>query len=244
MTSTRSTALLVMVILATLAPSPVAAQDRGEFQQWAAVLGTAHTQPAPPGLSFWLDLHARRGDAGTVLLLRPGIGVEVFPWLSLWAGYGWIPVFDDASGGVRHEHRIWQQVTLTHRSPEVGITLQSRTRFEQRFSEAGSDVGLRIRQFVRANWRPSRDVPIGIAFWDELFLGLTETDWGTPTGIDQNRVFLGPFLQMESWARLEAGYLFVYLDRGTTDTYAHVLAVNLFISGRPAAAPVEPDESD
>ncbi len=126
---------------------------------------------------------------------------------------------------------------------DFGLSLQSRTRFEQRFHRSGGDVGFRLRQFVRANWRPSAKVPIGVAFWDEIFVGLNDTDWGAPSGIDQNRAFLGPFLQMTPWARLEAGYLFVYLDRAS-DLYAHVVAVNLFVSARPPPPPpaLEPEE--
>ena len=213
------------------------AQDRDEFQLWAALLGTAHTAPAPPNFAFWLDVHGRRGSGGTIVLVRPGVGFAINPWLSVWAGYAWIPTMNDAMGGAAsHEHRIWQQLILSPSLAELGLSFQSRTRFEQRFSENGDDVALRIRQFVRANWQPSPDFPMGIAFWDELFIGLTENDWNAPQGIDQNRVFIGPFLKMAPWARLEAGYAFVYLDRGTTDLYAHVLAVNLFVSPRPPAA--------
>ncbi|MEQ8455935.1 MAG: DUF2490 domain-containing protein [Sandaracinaceae bacterium] len=212
------------------------AQDRDDFQIWAANLGTASLSREAPSFVFWWDVHARRGDAGTVLLVRPGLGVKITPWLSVHGGYAWVPVFSDAMGTAVHEHRIWEQAVLSH-SFDFGLSLQSRTRFEQRFSEAGSDVGLRLRQFVRANWQPDPDVPIGVAFWDEIFVALTTSDWGQVGGMDQNRVFLGPFLKMAPWARLEAGYLFVYLDRGTTDLYAHVLAVNLFVSWAPPAPP-------
>lgn len=232
-----------VVLTATLLPAGRAgAQDRDELQVWSALLGTVDTQSAPPDFSLWLDVHARRGAAGTVALVRPGAGVRVTDWLSVWAGYAWIPTSEDAADTL-HEHRIWQQVILQHRF-DFGLALQSRTRFEQRFHEAGSDVGVRIRQFVRANWQPSPEVPIGIALWDELFVGLNDTDWGALSGIDQNRLFLGPFLQMAPWARLEAGYLFVYLDRGSSDLFAHVVAVNLFVSHTPAppAADLEPSE--
>lgn len=224
-----------VLALGLAAPSGARGQDRQDAQVWAAVLATAATRPAPPNLSFWLDVHGRRGGAGTVALVRPGIGAELTPWLSVWAGYAWIPTFDDTSGSTAHEHRIWEQFILQHVFEDAGISLQSRTRFEQRFSGAGDDVALRLRQFVRANWRPHPDFPVGVAFWDELFVGLTQPDWGAPQGMDQNRAFLGPFLQMAPWARLEAGYLFVYLDRGTSDLYAHVLAINLFVFPRPPA---------
>ncbi|MEM9073831.1 MAG: DUF2490 domain-containing protein [Myxococcota bacterium] len=222
---------IVVGLLAVSAalPTTAEAQDRSEFQLWAALLATAHTATEPPGLSFWLDTHARRGENGTVVILRPGIGAELTKNISVWAGYAWVPVFDDATGNTTNEHRIWQQLVLKH--SVGGFSFQSRTRLEQRFSEAGDDVGARIRQFVRVNWRPSSQEPFGLAFWDEIFIGLNEPDWGAPQGFDQNRIFIGPFLQVASWARLEAGYLFVYLDR-SPNVRAHVLAINLFVSPR------------
>ena len=232
-------ALLLALTLVLGVASSAAAQDREEVQLWSAILATASTTPAPPGLAFWLDVHARRGDPSTVALVRPGVGAEIFSWLSVWGGYAWIPNANDETGETTHEHRIWQQVVLSHGFDEPRVSIQSRTRFEQRFSDRGSDVGLRLRQFVRLNWSPVPDVPVGLALWDEIFVGLTETDWGAPTGVDQNRFFVGPFLALAGWARLEAGYLFAYLDRGASDLYAHVIAVNLFVSPRPPAPPPE-----
>lgn len=206
------------------------AQDQSEFQIWGALLSTAHTSPSTPRFSLWLDVHARRGESGTVHIFRPGAGVVVNDFLSLWAGYAWVPVFTDG-GPRRDEHRFWQQIIL---SPSVAsFSFQSRTRFEQRLNEGGDDVGFRIRQFVRANWQPRESVPLGLAVWDELFLGLNEPDWGAPSGFDQNRLFIGPFLKAAPWARLEIGYLFVYLDR-TPNVAAHVLAINLFVSIKPS----------
>ncbi len=231
----RLVALTVLgLILMVSAPSTATASDRDEFQLWAALLGTAAIAPAPPSFALWLDAHTRRGAAGTTRIVRPGVGLEATPWLSLWAGYAWVPTSTDATESTIHEQRAWQQGVLKHRFDAIGVALQARTRFEQRFSDQGDDVGFRLRQFVRANWQPRADVPLGMAAWDELFVGLTRPDWGAPRGIDQNRVFLGPFLQIASWSRLEAGYLLAYLDRDPNDLFAHVLAINLFVSLRPA----------
>lgn len=210
------------------------AQDRTEFQLWSALLGTAATRPSTPGLSFWLDVHGRRAGDGTVVIVRPAVGASIHPWLSAWLGYAWVPVFDDPTSERTDEHRIWQQVILAPKLPELGLSFQSRTRFEQRFGENGDDVGFRLRQFVRANWRPDATFPVGVAVWDEVFIGLNDTDWGAPQGFDQNRIFIGPFLQLSSWARLEVGYLYVFLKRPAGDVTAHTLAINLFVSPRPS----------
>ena len=221
---------IAALALSSLDAPRAEAQTDDEFQLWSGLLGSGAFQPQTPRLAFWFDLHARRGDAGTVLIVRPGLGAEVTDWLSLWVGYAWVPVFIDDVGSV-NEHRLWQQAVLKHSTG--GWSLQARTRFEQRFSEAGDDVGFRLRQFVRANWQPAANTPVGLAVWDEIFIGLNDTDWGAAAGFDQNRLFIGPFLQMAPWARLEAGYLFAYLRREPVNRVAHTLAINLFVSFKP-----------
>lgn len=223
-------ALTFVALSAFGAPNNADAQSDDEFQLWSALLSSGAFQPETPRVGFWFDLHARRGEAGTVVIVRPGVGFEVTDWLSLWVGYAWVPVFTDGVGS-RDEHRLWQQAILKHSTG--AWSFQARSRFEQRFSEAGDDVGFRFRQFVRANWQPSESTPVGVAVWDELFLGFNDTDWGAPAGFDQNRLFFGPFLQMNSWARLEVGYLFAYLRREPVNRVAHTLAINLFVSLRP-----------
>ncbi len=212
------------------------AQVPQTYQQWTALLSTATPSASTPGVALWLDVHARRGAGSTVGLFRPGVGVTLAPWVSLWAGYAWIPTFVDGPGDTVHEHRIWQQLVLRHRIAAWGISLQSRTRLEQRFSTAGDETGWRMRHFARVGWRPHPEHPLGLVLWDEVFVGLGTTDWGAPSGLDQNRLFLGPFLQMAPSARLEGGYLFVHLEREGA-RQAHVLAVNLFLSLRPDPPP-------
>lgn len=242
MQATSRTMLLLgvaaLVASVSVLPGTAHAQGRDEYQQWAALFVNGRLDPTTPRLNLWFDAHARRRGNGTLLIFRPAVGLDVAPWLSIYLGYAYVPLFTDGQATL-HEHRIWQQATLRHRF-DFGLAVQSRTRFEQRVSDAGGDVGLRLRQFVRANWQPKPDIPLGIAFWDELFIGLNDTDWGPAAGMDQNRVFLGPFLMMAPWVRLEAGYLFAYLDRGTTDLYAHTLAVNLFLFLAPPPPPPAP----
>ena len=237
-----SRACLVVVLCLGSVVGRAEAQDRNEFQLWSALLGSAGTRPETPGLSLWLDVHGRRGETGTVVIVRPGVGVSITPWLSAWVGYAWVPVFNDAAGERTDEHRIWQQLILAPKLPELGLSFQSRTRFEQRFGENGDDVGFRLRQFVRANWQPDDSFPVGIAFWDEIFIGLNETDWGAPQGFDQNRIFIGPFIKANKWVRLEAGYLYVFVNREAGDVTAHTLAINLFVSPKPEPpAPLGPE---
>jgi hypothetical protein len=207
-----------------LLPSIGKAKPNHDPQVWTAALGTVRYQNPAHGPAFWLDTHMRRSDGGTMHIVRPGVGWRFNKWLSLWAGYAWVPFRSDADG-LRHEHRPWQQAILKTKLTS-GLSLQSRTRFEQRFLSTGDDMGYRVREFVRA----SRDLTakIGIVAWDELFVALNDTDWGASKGLDQNRLFAGFLLHTPGRTRLEMGYLMVYLNRSPTDTVAHVLATNFF----------------
>ncbi len=211
------------LLLGGLAATAATAQPAAEYQTWNAVMATAHLGQQTPSLAFWADLHVRRTAAGVQAIARPGVGVQLTPGVSLWGGYAWTPTFSDGDPAPVHEHRAWEQVLLQHET-SFRLNLQSRTRLEQRFHQSGGEVGLRLRQFLRVSWRPSAEVPVGLLASDELFIGLNATSWGQPAGVDQNRLFVGPFFQLAPWARLEAGYLFVYLDRAA-DRFLHTFSV-------------------
>ena len=178
-----------------------------------------------PLARFWLDMHLRRSSSNIVHIARPGVGWSFSPSVSAFAGYAWVPVLPD-EGDTVNEHRLWQQLIFKH---SIGdLSLQSRTRFEQRMSGAGDDIGFRVREFVRASWSAGQDGRRGLVVWDELFVGLNEPDWGAPKGLDQNRTFVGPFTAVGESMRLEMGYLLLWLNRDSGDTVGHVLATNLF----------------
>ncbi len=109
------------------------------------------------------------------------------------------------------------------------LKTQSRTRFELRFSEVDDAVGFRLRQFVRANYRPHKDARWALAVWDEIFVGLNDVAFATQ-GYDQNRIFVGPALHAFDGLRVEFGYLFVHLRRPPANNFQHVLALNFFFS--------------
>ena len=226
----RAAAALTGVVLFSSADARGETED--DFQLWTATFVTVDVPLPRPSPAVWLDLHARRSDAGTVGIVRPGLGLHLAPFASAWAGYAWVPVGRDETDSVVHEHRAWQQVIFQHKL-DFGVSIQSRLRFEQRFSEAGDDVALRYRQFFRIGWQPAKHVPLGLAVWDEVFLGLLEADWGPRRGFDQNRLFVGPFWQAADFARLELGYLSLFVERGETDLLGHTLAVNLFLPFKP-----------
>lgn len=72
-------------------------------------------------------------------------------------------------------------------------------------------------------------MPVGIALWDEVFVGIEGATWAKQ-GFDQNRVFLGlAVYAFEKLFRVEVGYLNVYLSR-QQNRLDHVLSINFFVS--------------
>ena len=225
MASTRLLLGTTFLLLVLILPTRARAQDDHDFQTWTAFLGAGKVG-ADSRLRSWFDGHVRRGDAGTVVIVRPALGYQMMPWLSVWAGYAWVPVFPDAGDRV-DEHRAWQQAILTHTALGGAVHLQSRTRFEQRFVD-DFDTGFRVRQFVRADYRFGPKPRWGLVAWDELFIGLNDPDFA-PQGFDQNRVFLGPAFFAHERLRVEFGYLWAVLDRDPLTLHQHALAINFFV---------------
>jgi hypothetical protein len=189
----------------------VRAETRTETQYWTAAFLTARItgDKAEPGLNAWFDVHGRFGSDRTVAIVRPGLGYRFTELLSGWVGYAWVPTWLD-DGPTVHEHRVWEQGIV--QGKEGFLRYQVRPRLEQRFREGQDDVGHRFRLFLRANLRVTEEVPLDVALWAEVFLGLNETAWGQVAGFDQNRGFIGLGYTLGP-ARLEAGYLNVTAHR-------------------------------
>jgi hypothetical protein len=216
--------------LSTLAAAPARADTAFDTQVWAAAFFTARLTGREPadtsGLSGWLDLHARRGGAGVVGIVRPALGYRFTKTASAWAGYASVGVFDDDPDKSTQEHRAWQQGLFT--VPLSALTVQVRPRLEERFREDQPDVAFRARLFVRANVAFGADSPVVLATWDEPFFHLNDAAWGPEAGFDQNRLFLGLGVKGPVGSRVEVGYLNVTVLRPTGLFIGHNLGVNLF----------------
>jgi hypothetical protein len=219
--------LLLTLLCTSLAPTTARAQLDTDHAVWAGAAATQELNSGDYRLALWLDLHRRQDSPTASMIIRPGIGLFVRPWLSFWAGYAWTPVYPDGAAR-RDEHRFWSQVWINHALGK-GFAFQSRSRFEHRFAPDSDDVAHRFRQFVRLGWMHATQ-PVGFVVWDELFVGLADADWGAVEGYDQNRLFVGPVFRIASWARVEPGYLLVHLDR-SPNRLVHAVAVNLFFTG-------------
>lgn len=229
-------------LLAALVLLSSAAAARAETVEdtgmWFAAFGNGPLKDAggdETPFRWWFDSHYRLfEDAGGFgqSIVRPGLGYALDDTKTLWAGYAWIRTESRVRVGPVgtmqvDEHRLWQQWTY---APSVGDwKFLHRARFEQRWVETGDDVGLRWRQFARAQRVLPGTDGWSLVAWDEVFLNLNDTDWGAESGYDQNRLFLGVALQdfPLPGVRGEVGYLNQHLDRAT-DRMNHLVSWNVF----------------
>ncbi len=218
--------LVTCVVVLAWVPLGARADSEAEFGMWSALFITGQLHAKAPGLMAWFDTQGRREANRSAAVFRPGIGYQVQPWMSVWGGYAWVPVFADATGTRADEHQTWEQLTLEYRRIP-GFLFQSRTRLEQRFGSG--DIGYRYRQAARFNYQPKSSFPLGVILWDEVFLGAgARSHW--KNGFDQNRLFAGPaFFAADGAFRAEVGYQSNYLARAV-DRTVHLLVVNLFVS--------------
>jgi hypothetical protein len=218
----------MLVLLTAVVPAQTV-DDGAVWMAWLAQGRLADGESTPGRLRWWLDAQQRQRDEGEhadLSLLRPALGYALTDRMTLFAGYAWIAT-DPPRRDEFVEHRAWQQ--LTWNLPLWGLTVQSRTRLEQRFVETDGDTGWRLREFVKTTVPLTRDKDWFVSLWDELFWDLGDTDWGQRTGFRQNRAFagLGAFLDAAHRVSVEVGYLNQWVDRRGDDKLNHVLSIML-----------------
>ncbi len=223
----RATRILALAPLAgalALAAQPARA-DEHDAQAWlnVTVLG-----PVSGKILAWAEVQGRFGDDASRLsqsILRPGVGYQISPRVSLWAGYGRIT--NHNRGPDVGEDRLWQQL-LWNAGTIAGGAVTSRTRLEQRFVEGGSDTGWRVRQFVKFNRPLRKGGDTSFVLTSETFIALDDADWGARAGFDQIRNFAGVGFSVTPKARIELGYLNQYIDRpGPNDRMNHIASASL-----------------
>jgi hypothetical protein len=182
-------------------------------------------------LRWWFDGQLRfldNTDGFSQALVRPGLGYAFTDEATAWLGYAWI-LTSPPVGSDFDEHRIWQQFMWSTKWESLGFS--SRTRLEQRFVETGDDVGWRFRQFFKVSHPIAFDSRLSVRAYDEVFLNLNSTDWGAPSGFDQNRLWVGLGWTFNEHVTLEAGYLNQYIRRGGgAYTMNHIVAIHLLLS--------------
>ena len=211
---------------------------------YSAVIDHAVT----PTTSLWFDGQWRRMGIGAKpqqLLLRPGVQYTLTPGVRVAAGYAYVataPYGEVPSSTPLREHRVWQQLSLSHRAGVLAVS--HRYRWEQRWQApvsapntgGASSVGAwRYQQRARYLGRVQSNLPVlrvggrpVLGFvWDELLLPVGHA--GASARLAQNRASVGVGVPMNSRARLDLSYMNLWnaLPTSQTNEVNHTIGVSL-----------------
>lgn len=216
--------LCCAIILAMLSSPAVASED--DFNIW---LGQFATINASDDVYVRVEAQERfTNDADRLgqLLLRSLIGYRLNRDTSIGAGYAFIHT-NPVGPAELNEHRFYQEFNTRLISTGSGLTLDSRTRLEQRTFEQRNGTGWRLRQFVQLR------VPISqhnkLVAYTEPFLDLNQTSVQRG-GLSIWRNFMGVSIPLAKGVEVVPGYLNQYVVRDGQDRSDHTANVNLFVA--------------
>lgn len=210
--------------LAALAAAPAqAAEDDGNI--WTGQFVTINATE-----KIYVRLEAQErftNDASRLgqLLLRSLVAYRVNDRVNLGAGYAYVRT-DPVGPALLNEHRYYQEfnVRLVDRD---GVTLDSRTRLEQRTFEEREGTSWRLRNFVQLR------VPVSgsnkIVAYTEPFVDLNQTDVQRG-GLSIWRNFVGVSIPLAKGIEVVPGYLNQHVFRDGRDRSDHTANVNLFMT--------------
>lgn len=210
---------------AALAASPAAASE-DDANIW---LGQFATINANEKVYVRLEAQERfTNDAERLgqLLLRSLVGYRFSKDVN--AGVGYAFVLTDPVGPVEfNEHRFYQELNVRLISTEGGVTLDSRTRLEQRTFEERGGTDWRLRQFVQLR------VPVSdsnkIVAYTEPFIDLSEGPVQRG-GLSIWRNFVGVSIPISKKIEVVPGYLNQHVFRDGRDRSDHTANVNVFMT--------------
>ena len=143
------------------------------------------------------------------------------------AGVGYAFILTDPVGPVElNEHRYYQELNVRLIDKD-GITLDSRTRLEQRTFEEREGTSWRLRNFVQLRVPVSKNNKI--VAYTEPFLDLNETDVQRG-GLSIWRNFVGVSIPLAKGIEVVPGYLNQHVFREGQDRSDHTANVNLFMT--------------
>jgi hypothetical protein len=237
----RSCAAALVACTATLSGATQGAKASTEDNgAWFGVLANGKLPPSlndPTGSwRLWLDGALRLGDDASRFsqgIVRAGVGYTLSEAWSLWAGYAYIRTEPPYATTPTNEQRIWEQAIW---NGAIGPTkLSSRTRLEQRFFSGGTDTGWRLREFVKLVQPVGAENAWSFVVSDEIFVNLNNAIFApnlrAEAGLDRNRFFVGPGINLNQFVRTEFGYMNQYtFRRNGPDKNDHILAGNVFVN--------------
>ncbi|MFN0100237.1 MAG: DUF2490 domain-containing protein [Gemmatimonadaceae bacterium] len=235
---------VLSALLHALPSLPLAAQTGGweSVHQASTWLTVTVDEAVSKRAAFWFDGQWRRMGLGAEpqqLLLRPGVQWTLTPGARVGGGYAYIataPYGEVPSATPLREHRLWQQLALSHRAGRV--TFAHRYRWEQRWlAPVVGDETQAFQYQQRARYLVRAQSPLGSLtrggqpiigyIYDEMLLPVGH---GTATGrLAQNRASVGVGVPIDARHRIEIGYLNLWnaLTNAQTNEFNHTLTIGL-----------------
>lgn len=234
----RACSLVAMLTL------PLAAQSGGweSVHQQSTWLTVTVDEAVSKRAALWFDGQWRRMGLGAEpqqVLLRPGVQWTLTPGVRVGGGYAYVataPYGEAPSATPLREHRLWQQLALSHRAGSV--TFSHRYRWEQRWlAPVVGDETQTFEYQQRARYMVRAQTPLGalrrvgqpvtVFMYDEMLLPVGH---GTATGrLAQNRASVGVGIPLDAHHRVEVGYLNLWnaLTTAQTNELNHTLTIGL-----------------
>lgn len=219
---------MLAAALVLLTGGPAAAKTEHDGQLWFPLYLTTHL--GERGLGYF-EVNPRIGNNVSEidqLLLRPAVGYQVTPHLSLWQGYAWV---NDYQPSYQDEHRSFQQAVYT--TPVFQTSLTSRTRLEERWIRGDPGTGLRAREMIRLSVPLAGSKAWSLVLYDEVFVNLNSVRGGPQSGFDQNRAFIGVNRMLSPHVNVDLGYQNLVLNTtepGLTSRHLHIILIQTFIT--------------
>jgi hypothetical protein len=216
-------AAAVVAALVTVVPARASEQD---FNIW---LGQFATINARDNVYVRLEAQERfTDDADRLgqLLLRSLVAYRINPNVNMGVGYAYI-LTRPAGRAELNEHRFYQEFNVRLLQTAGGVTVDSRTRIEQRTFEERTGTAWRLRQFVQL--RAPISARNKFVAYTEPFIDLNQTDVQRG-GVSLWRNFAGVSVPLADRIEVVPGYLNQRVFRDGRDRSDNVANVNLFMT--------------
>jgi hypothetical protein len=178
------------------------------------------------------------------ILLRPGLNYHISKQFVASLGYAYIGNRRSIGtvDGLAPEHRIWQQLLISH--PAGFIPVSHRFRLEQRFISRsfvqnstlktdGYDYANRVRYFTRGiipfNGEKGFQKGMFAALQNEIFVNFGDKRTVNGKFFDQNRAYAAIGYRLKPQLDVEAGYMNQYVSgRRSAFTNNHIIQIAIY----------------
>ena len=179
--------LFIFLSLFTIS-SYAGSKSTDDFQNWMSV--NTQVQFKDKYRAF-LELNPRLLDDGSRLgaaYIRPAIGYDITPNITLWAGYVLQATNTKDNNNYTLENQSYQQ--LTYRKTVDNSNWEFRNAVEERYLP--SDVGYRSRSRLRYEYTIPEHKAWSLVGYDEVFMNFNDVGASNiKSGIAQNRAYIG-----------------------------------------------------